>query len=108
MLEAVGDEALIMLVKESQERQAVSELVKRYKKQAYLLALRLAGSHDDAMDASQEAFVRLYKKASSYQSGRSFRPWFFRNEYFDRYESHVFSKIERVSVGSYYPLVPFF
>ena len=66
----------MMQVSATGNREAFTELVRRHKSHAYLLALKLLGDHDDAMDASQEAFVKLYNKAGRYENGRAFRPWF--------------------------------
>ena len=40
------------------ESEAFGFLVEKYKKRAYFTALAFVGSHDDALDLSQEAFVR--------------------------------------------------
>ncbi len=41
---------------------AFETLVKRYMKKAYNIALGMTGNHDDAMDISQNAFVKAFKK----------------------------------------------
>lgn len=52
-------------------------IVKRYRKQSYSIALGLVGNHDDALDISQEAFVRAYKNIRMLKSGSKFFPWFY-------------------------------
>ena len=41
-------------------REAFEGIVKRYMKDAYFIAFGLVGNRDDALDLSQEAFVRAY------------------------------------------------
>ncbi|MHC4147546.1 MAG: RNA polymerase sigma factor, partial [Planctomycetota bacterium] len=41
--------------------EAFEVLVNRYMKDAYFIALGLVGNREDAMDLSQEAFVRAYR-----------------------------------------------
>lgn len=75
-MQTVSDETLMTRVSATGDREAFTELVQRHKSRAYLLALKLLGDHDDAMDVSQEAFVKLYQKADRYENGRAFWPWF--------------------------------
>lgn len=72
------DEDLMQQVKATSDRDAFTALVMRHKQRAYLLALKLTGSHDDAMDASQESFVKIFRKAATYQDGARFTPWLLR------------------------------
>lgn len=43
------------------DRRAFGELVTRHMRRAYYAALGLVGSHEDALDLSQEAFARAYR-----------------------------------------------
>lgn len=56
---------------------AFGELVERYKERAYMIALGFVGSPDDAMDLSQEAFVKAFKAMRTFKDGRPFYPWFY-------------------------------
>lgn len=42
--------------------EAFAELVERYKKKIYFIALRILGNHLDADEVVQETFVRIYRK----------------------------------------------
>jgi RNA polymerase sigma-70 factor (ECF subfamily) len=42
---------------------------------AYFGALGLVGSHDDALDLSQEAFARAYRARESIDPNRPFYAW---------------------------------
>ncbi len=56
---------------------AFGELVERYKERAYMIALGFVGNPDDAMDLSQEAFVKAFKAMRTFRDGSSFYPWFY-------------------------------
>ena len=56
---------------------ALSALVEKYKKQAYFLALGMVGNSDDAYDISQEAFLRVYNSARTFDETQRFFPWFY-------------------------------
>ena len=57
------------------DREAFGELVARHQDAVYNLALRMSGSHAEAQDAAQEAFVTAFRRLRQYQAGRSFRNW---------------------------------
>lgn len=54
------------------DREAFGTLVTAYMHQAYRHALGLVGSHDDAMDLSQEAFARVFRHRKSLDPERPF------------------------------------
>jgi len=53
-------------------------LVRRYWRRAHGVALGLAGSGDDAMDATQKAFLRVWKALPRFREGDPFYPWLYR------------------------------
>ena len=57
--------------------EAFEVLVNRYMKDAYYIALGLVGDREDAMDLSQEAFVRAYRNIKHVKLDRKFFPWFY-------------------------------
>lgn len=57
---------------------AFNQLVERHKREAYFIALRLAGSHEDARDLVQDAFIRCYQSMENYRGDCSFRTWLYR------------------------------
>lgn len=59
------------------DRRAFGELVSRYMRPAYFTALGLVGSHDDALDLSQEAFARAFRARTRLDAGRPFYPWLY-------------------------------
>jgi RNA polymerase sigma-70 factor (ECF subfamily) len=60
------------------DKQAFGRLVRTYMRQAYFAALGFLGSHEEALDASQEAFIRAYLAIDRFQPARPFYPWYFR------------------------------
>ena len=57
---------------------AFSQLVSDYEGKIYNLALRYLGNPDDAMDASQEVFLRMFRFLSGFQEDSSFSTWLYR------------------------------
>ena len=53
-------------------------LVKKNMKRAYFSALGILGSHDAAMDLSQEAFIRAYKHFNRFDTNKNFFTWFYK------------------------------
>lgn len=57
---------------------AFDALVVRHMKRAFSVAYRLLGQREDAEDLVQEAFLAALEKLDSFQTGRTFAPWFYR------------------------------
>jgi RNA polymerase sigma-70 factor (ECF subfamily) len=57
---------------------AFSSLVVKYHRGVYNLAYRYTGNQEDAMDVTQETFLRAYRNIDSFQLGKPFKPWIFR------------------------------
>jgi len=70
------DVTLIMSIKTGNKK-ALGELVERHKKNAFRIALGLVGNKDDAYDISQEAFLRVYNSAKTFNEKQPFLPWFY-------------------------------
>ncbi len=71
------EEILVMQRCRRGSAEAFEVLVNRYMKDAYFIALGLVGNREDAMDLSQEAFVRAYRNIKQVKPGRKFFPWFY-------------------------------
>ncbi len=74
-----NDSALVMSIGtgDKQAKKAFEMLVERHKKTAYRVALGMVGNKDDAFDISQEAFLRVYKSANTFDRSQPFLPWFY-------------------------------
>ena len=71
------DEPALVRRARSGDVDAFGELVSRYMRQAYYTALGLVGSHDDALDLSQEAFARAFRARTSLDPERPFYAWLY-------------------------------
>ena len=60
------------------DKEAFGALVRMHMRQAYFAALGFLGRHDDALDASQEAFVKAYLAIDRFDTNRRFYPWYYR------------------------------
>lgn len=58
-------------------RKGLKVLVDAYYKKAYHLALGMVGNRDDALDVTQEAFIRVQRSYHTFDSERRFFPWFY-------------------------------
>ncbi len=60
------------------DRRAFQELVEKYQRRAYGIAFGMLRNRDDAMDAAQEAFVKVFRNMKSFKGDSSFYTWFYR------------------------------
>jgi len=72
-----SEKDLLELVR-SGDKKAYQSIVLRYMKSAYYVALGFLQNHQDALDVSQEAFIRAYRKRRTFDPERPFFPWFYR------------------------------
>jgi RNA polymerase sigma-70 factor (ECF subfamily) len=59
------------------EKNAFRFLVERYQKQAVAHAIAILGNHEDALDATQEAFIDAFGALKRFDQTRRFYPWFY-------------------------------
>jgi RNA polymerase sigma-70 factor (ECF subfamily) len=76
-LPSSGDDLLLARALRG-ERAALDELFRRHRELAYRVAYRLLGNEDDALDAVQEAFVKVLTHLSGFQGRSSFKTWLLR------------------------------
>ncbi len=78
--EATGTQADVTAVRAFQAgtRDAFSELVGRHQDRIYGLALKMTGSVDDALDVSQETFVKALGKLEDLRNPEFFGTWLYR------------------------------
>jgi RNA polymerase sigma-70 factor (ECF subfamily) len=81
------DEDLVRATLDNNEG-AFRELMEKYKRRAYGVALGIVGDPDEAQDVVQDAFVKAYYKLSDFRFGSNFYTWFYRllvNQSIDRW-----------------------
>lgn len=82
-----------------------TELLRLHKDRVYRFALRLSGNLDDAMDLTQEAFLRALRNLDRYDSARPFEAWIYTilNHLYlnglDRYETKHVLSFDRQEAG---------
>src|SRR5512145_769750 len=67
---------------------AFRELLERYKKRAFGVALGIIGDPDEAQDVVQDAFIKAYYNLKEFRFGSNFYTWFYRllvNQAIDRW-----------------------
>lgn len=60
------------------DQDAYNELVERFQHRVFAISLRMLGDRDDALDATQDVFLTLYRKADRYQERAAFSTWLHR------------------------------
>lgn len=60
---------------------AFEALVREHQRNVYNLALKLTGSHEDALDVSQDAFLKAYTALASFRGESRFSVWLYRLTY---------------------------
>jgi RNA polymerase sigma-70 factor (ECF subfamily) len=74
---SLSESDILKLVQKG-EKEAYQEIVVRHMQSAYYVALAFVHNHQDALDISQEAFVRAFRKIKKFDTNRPFFPWFYR------------------------------
>lgn len=62
----------------SGDEEAFKEIVERYQKMIYTIALKIIEDPDEAKDIAQRAFIQAFKKARSFEGRSSFKTWLYR------------------------------
>jgi RNA polymerase sigma-70 factor (ECF subfamily) len=60
------------------DRHAMDELFRRYRGAAYRVAYRLLGNEADALDAVQNAFIKVFTHLDGFEGRSSFKTWLLR------------------------------
>ena len=71
------DEQLVARLRGGDEG-AFTELMRRHEDRIFGLALSITGDRNDALEATQETFLTLWRKAHSYRGNARFGTWLYR------------------------------
>ncbi len=74
------DHILVKRIKKG-DHQAFRVLVERYQGRVYALALGMLHNRQDALDVSQEAFIKVHRYLGNFQGSASFYTWLYRITY---------------------------
>lgn len=69
------EEAVLIEAAKAGDQEAFRQLVERYQGAVYNLAYRMLGTPEEAEDAAQEIFVRIYRQLARYDAERKFSTW---------------------------------
>ena len=72
-----SDEALLKLFVDD-DPHAFGELMKRHEDRVFAICFRVLGDRSDALDATQDAFLTLFRRAASFRGEATFSTWLFR------------------------------
>src|SRR6195256_830826 len=72
-----SDEQLVAKVMAG-DRPSFDELIKKYQRQAVAVSYRLLGNSQDALEVTQDAFLKAYKSLSTLQKPEAFGGWLMR------------------------------
>jgi len=72
-----GDHELVQRV-QAGDQTAFRELYDKYHRRAFAVAVGVVKNQDDALDAVQEAFVKVHKNIDKFQGTSSFYTWLYR------------------------------
>jgi RNA polymerase sigma-70 factor, ECF subfamily len=73
-----GREAALIQRCAAGEEDACAELVNEHQRMVYQLAFHLLGHHDEALDLSQEVFLRVFRTIHTFRGQSSLRTWIYR------------------------------
>jgi RNA polymerase sigma-70 factor (ECF subfamily) len=73
------------------DREAFVTVIRLYQRKVFVMAYSILRDREDALDAVQETFLKLYQKAGLYKPGNSFQGWLLqmaKNISIDSYRKH--------------------
>src|SRR3954451_10126828 len=75
----VGDrEALLIQRCAEHDEDACADLVNEHQRMVYQLSFNLLGDHNEALDLSQEVFLRVFRTIHSFRGQSALRTWIYR------------------------------
>ena len=74
----LADDQTLILQCRAGDQAAFRELVKRYQQKAYGIAFGMLRDTDDAMDVTQEAFIKVHRYLDNFKGSSSFYTWLYR------------------------------
>jgi RNA polymerase sigma-70 factor, ECF subfamily len=77
-LEEQPDERLISAFVSSRDERALEILLARHESRVFGIAFRILGNRADALDATQDVFLTVFRKAGSFRGQAAFTTWLYR------------------------------
>ena len=76
-MEDWGDTELALALQAGDDR-AFDEIVRRYQGRVFAVAYRVTGNREDALDVSQDALLKAYRRIDTWKPTGGFVPWLLR------------------------------
>jgi RNA polymerase sigma-70 factor (ECF subfamily) len=76
--DVAGREASLIQRCAARDEDACAELVNEHQRMVYQLALNLLNDHNEALDLSQEVFLRVFRTIHAFRGQSSLRTWIYR------------------------------
>ncbi len=76
-MKALDDKELALALQKGVE-EAFDEIVLRFQGRVYAVAYRVLGNREDALDASQDVFLKVYRRIDRWKPTGGFLPWVLR------------------------------
>jgi RNA polymerase sigma-70 factor (ECF subfamily) len=76
--EVGGREAALIQRCVARDEDACAELVNEHQRMVYQLSLNLLGDHNEALDLSQEVFLRVFRTIHTFRGHSALRTWIYR------------------------------
>ena len=73
----MSEKELVIMLKKG-DRSAFNQLIDQYQTKVYNIAIGMLSDPEDALDASQEVFINVYKGISSFKENSSLSTWIYR------------------------------
>src|SRR5919112_375500 len=73
-----GREAALIHRCAARDEDACAELVSEHQRMVYQLSLNLLGDHNEALDLSQEVFLRVFRTLPGFRGQSALRTWIYR------------------------------
>lgn len=73
-----GREAALIQRCAARDEDACAELVTEHQRMVYQLSLNLLGDHNEALDLSQEVFLRVFRTIQGFRGQSALRTWIYR------------------------------
>jgi len=81
--------------------EAFAPLVEKYKRLAFSLSMKITRNREDAEEAAQDAFIKVYRSLENFKGGATFKTWLFRIVYTTAISKVRGKKLDFVSFEDY-------
>lgn len=75
---SLSDESLVTAFVKTGDQAPLEALLARHESRVFGLALRILGNRADALDATQDVFLTVFRKAGSFRHQSAFTTWLYR------------------------------